>query len=30
MKTVLISRDGDAPVGVASVTNLNEILKYID
>jgi len=30
MKTVLISRDGDAPVGVESVTNLNEILKYID
>lgn len=30
MKTVLISRDGDAPVGVESVTNLTEILKYID
>ncbi len=30
MKTMLISRDGDAPVGVESVTNLNEILKYVD
>lgn len=30
MKTVLISRDGDAPVSVESVTNLNEILRHID